>query len=101
MHYKNGRLAQEGDPVVYKKWNGKIAVGTLHTISPGSTSCNASVAQVAPGGVIHDCVTIGSLFHAEDAHNGAESLLPQMAAAKPAPEAATADNGSSAAPATA
>lgn len=72
MHYKNGREAREGDPVVGKDYAGKVRVGVIHTLQPGTLSCNAQMSYVLPGIVGTTCVTIGELYHAEDALNQAE-----------------------------
>lgn len=76
MHYKNGRKANNGDSVVGKSYNGHYA-GTLHSTNPGATSCNGQVAVPVPGGHRTECVTIGDIFHAEDAFKAAEASLPQ------------------------
>ena len=68
MHYKNGREAKNGDPVVGKIWN-NITAGIIHSIVPGSTSCNCTVAVPVMGGVNQmSCVNINDLYHAEDAY---------------------------------
>lgn len=71
MHYKNGREARAGDPVIFpaQSWsvNKTPIVGTLHSLNPGATSCNGQVAHVVPGAVYHSAVTIGEGYHAEDA----------------------------------
>lgn len=44
MHYKNGREAHVGDPVVGVGYNHKeMIAGTLVGITPGATSCNCRV----------------------------------------------------------
>ncbi len=68
MHYKNGREAKEGDPVICTGYNNQITVGKLHSIVPGATTCNATVAEPVMGGVNQlTCRTINEMFHAEDA----------------------------------
>lgn len=42
MHYKNGREAKLGDPVVGRVGSNVIA-GTIVSMYPGATSCNVSV----------------------------------------------------------
>jgi len=89
MHYKNGRQANEGDPVLLKDYTGKVITGTMHSLNPGSESCNASVAVVVPGGVNQfTCVTVGQCFYAEDAFNAIEAdiLPPPVADALPVAE---------------
>jgi hypothetical protein len=71
MHYKNGREAREGDPVIIKQNPGttyqKVVAGVLHSLQPGCVSCNAQIAYAVPGTVTSTSVTIGECFHAEDA----------------------------------
>lgn len=45
MHYKNGKAATAGDPVVGTVFNngGQIVAGTLVSITPGPDSCSAMV----------------------------------------------------------
>lgn len=42
MHYKNGREAKIGDPIVGKGYNKGIISGTLIDITPGE-SCNCKI----------------------------------------------------------
>jgi hypothetical protein len=75
MHYKNGRAAKESDPVVCKGYAGQITVGKIHTLIPGSTSCNCTVAEPVMGGVNQlTCRTVGEMYHAEDALLAIEPL---------------------------
>lgn len=53
--------------------------GTLHSLMPGSTSCNAQLAVPLPGGVKDYCVTVGNCYHAEDALNALEPLIDELA----------------------
>jgi hypothetical protein len=69
MHYGNGRKAVEGDAVVAHDGNGKVFAGTLHSIQPAATSCNARVATPVPGGVDQNYVTLSNCYHANDAWN--------------------------------
>lgn len=74
MHYKNGRLARNGDTVIGKpQFVPAPIVGIIQDINPGSTSCNCTVLR--PGGMVQLCVTVGDLYHVEDA----------MAVLEPAP----------------
>lgn len=70
MHYKNGREAKEGDHAIGKIWRGGNevpTVGVLHSLNAGAQSCNGQLAYAVPGGTNTACVTIGELYHAEDA----------------------------------
>ena len=62
MHYRNGREAKNGDPIVQLGYNGKIAgFGILHSAVPGSDYCNGGVALVVnPMACLVDCL------HADD-----------------------------------
>jgi hypothetical protein len=75
MHYKNGREAKDGDPVICKGYNGETTVGKIHSLIAGSTSCNCSVAEVVMGGVNQlTCKIVGDLYHADDAIKCIETL---------------------------
>ena len=68
MHYKNGREAKEGDPVICSSYSGSVTVGKIHSLVAGSESCNCTVAEPVMGGVNQlTCRTVGELYHAEDA----------------------------------
>jgi hypothetical protein len=59
MHYKNGREAKLGDPVICKDNLGAITVGKISSISASST-CNANVVTVIMGGIeTLSCRTLG------------------------------------------
>ncbi len=61
MHYKNGRLAKQGDQIVQVQ-NGNAA-GIVHTVNAGSTTCNARVATTTPN---DPWVTLGDCLHVDD-----------------------------------
>jgi hypothetical protein len=86
MHYRNGRAAFNGDPVIGKSYNGVFA-GTLHSVNPGATSCNGQVAVPVPGGFRTECVTIGELYHAECAFRIAEGIFNKPKPVEPTKEA--------------
>ena len=68
MHYKNGKEAQDGDPVICQGYTGQLTVGKIHTLVPGSTACNCTVAEPVMGGVTQlTCRTVGEMYHAADA----------------------------------
>ena len=69
MHYKNGREAKLGDPVVAKTTNGdKVYAGVLLDLVPAAFACNAQVCYPKCGGVGYLCVTVGAeCLHADDA----------------------------------
>ena len=70
MHYKNGREAKVGDPVIGTTYNRKgTQIGIIVGITPGTDTCNCRVAVIdalpLPGhhygraGVVHVEVTSG------------------------------------------
>jgi hypothetical protein len=66
MHYKNGREAKEGDPVITLDYNRKVVVGVAYNLRPAEI-CNCDVAVLIPGGSQQlTCQTVGNLYHAED-----------------------------------
>lgn len=60
MHYKNGRMAKEGDVVV--NLSNKVC-GILHSTNPGSTTCNGRIAMTSQN---DPYVTIGECLHMDD-----------------------------------
>jgi hypothetical protein len=68
MHYKNGRVAKEGDSVIGKAYVGSMrsVAGTLHSTTEGCSTCNGQVAVPTAGGIVNTCVTIGEFLHADD-----------------------------------
>ena len=64
MHYRNGREAKNGDPVVQLDSSGGIGgFGILHAAQPGNDYCNGRVASIQPVGIgacMVDCL------HADD-----------------------------------
>lgn len=69
MHYKNGREAHDGEPVVAKNPYGtqQVIAGVLHSTNAAGTSCNGQIAYPIPGGSANWCVTVGEIYHAQDA----------------------------------
>ena len=77
MHYKNGREAKAGDQVILRDWQGKIVTGIIHSLNAECDTCNASVAVIVPGGVNQlSCITVGTIYHAEDAYSAMEAPVP-------------------------
>lgn len=75
MHFKNGRDAKEGDPVVCLGYNQRVTVGRIHSLTPGAETCNCSVAEPVMGGINQlTCRTVGEMYHAEDAFAAIESV---------------------------
>lgn len=62
MHYRNGREAQNGDKMVKLGNDGKIvAVGVLHSATPGNDYCNGMIAPIqatTEGACMVDCLHV-------------------------------------------
>jgi len=85
MHYKNGREAKAGDPVIKKDYNGNIQVGILLDMIPASHCCNATLLR--PAGMLPFEVKTDQCVHAEDGWT-ALNPPPQEPVAMAAPVAA-------------
>jgi len=48
MHYRNGRPANNGDMIVSLQGGKIVAVGVLHSATPGNDYCNGYIAPVQP-----------------------------------------------------
>ena len=47
MHYRNGRVAKNGDKIVKLNHEGKVeAFGVLHSATPGNDYCNGNIAVI-------------------------------------------------------
>jgi hypothetical protein len=68
--HKNGAVAIDGATVLYKRFNGQIGAGTIHSIKD-SGSCY--VAIVTPGGVFQENVRVQDTYPATDAFAAIES----------------------------
>lgn len=76
MHYKNGRVAKNGDKVVVIPSYGAPTIGILYDAIPGNDACNGKVAVIAPndpGANLSECLhyddvkaTLGSLADVTD-----------------------------------
>jgi hypothetical protein len=61
MHYRNGREAKNGDTVVQLNGGKVMAVGVLHSATPGNDYCNGMIAPIQPvtqGACMCDCLHI-------------------------------------------
>lgn len=68
MHYANGREAREGDFVVGATYpGGPVIAGRIHSLQASCDSCNGQVCVAVYGGTSQWSVTVGQLYHAEDA----------------------------------
>lgn len=66
MHYRNKRVAQNGDKVIQLDFNtGRIvALGVLHSAVPGNDFCNGQIAPTqnpSQGACICDCLHVDDL----------------------------------------
>ena len=66
MHFRNGRIAQNGDKVVSLGFNGATieAVGVLHEAVPGNDFCNGRIAPtctIVTGACMCDCLHMDDL----------------------------------------
>lgn len=68
MHYRNGREAKNGDKVVQIGGYGTgaeiVAVGVLHSATPGNDYCNGSIAPIqnpVTGACMCDCLHMDDL----------------------------------------
>jgi hypothetical protein len=68
MHYRNGREAKNGDPVVQFTMGGGdtkiVAVGILHNAQAGNDYCNGGIAPTTAAGVSGACLV--DCLHADD-----------------------------------
>jgi hypothetical protein len=63
MHYKNGRVAKNGDKVVYfGAWGGPV-VGVLYDAQAGNDTCNGRLAPLSPS---HPSPNLKECLHLED-----------------------------------
>lgn len=69
MHYRNGRVAQNGDMIVqignYGNGDAQVtAVGVLHGATPGNDFCNGTIAPVqnaVTSACLCDCLHVDDL----------------------------------------
>jgi len=65
MHYRNGRIAKNGDKIVQLSHDGKIKqFGVLYDAVEGNDYCNgtiASIQHVVTGACIVDCLHVDDL----------------------------------------
>ena len=46
MHYRNGRVAKDGDKIIQLAEGEIITFGVLHSTQPGNDYCNGNIAVV-------------------------------------------------------
>ena len=84
MHYKNGREAHSGEPIVTIGYNERMVTGIIHDLVPGSDSCNGMIQRVLGQPL---SVTVGQCYHVEDALAAIEATMPSNSPALPGPHA--------------
>jgi hypothetical protein len=63
MHYKNGRIAKNGDKVVLIPVYGPPVAGILYDATPGNDFCNGRIAITSQQ---DPCPNLKECLHAED-----------------------------------
>lgn len=63
MHYKNGRVAKNGDKVVLVPPYGPPVAGILYDATAGNDFCNGKIAITCPG---DPCPNLKECLHADD-----------------------------------
>lgn len=64
MHYRNGRVAKNGDKIVSLGYDGGkiIAAGILYDAVPGNDFCNGSIAHMPDSGAcLCDCLHVDDI----------------------------------------
>lgn len=88
MHYKNGKEAHEGDPVIGESYKGSgiIIAGKIHSLQATQLSCNCTVAVPAIGGIEQlSCRNVNEHYHAADAFAAMEQMMLNPAVEVPPP----------------
>ena len=63
MHYRNGREAKNGDPIVKLSGARVVAYGILHSAVPGNDYCNGNIAAIQPP---NDYACLCDCLHVDD-----------------------------------
>lgn len=77
MHYKNGRVAKNGDKVVLIPVYGAPMVGILYDATAGNDFCNGRIAPVSPGDV---CPNLKECLHLDDVLGALPEVIPDTSA---------------------
>jgi hypothetical protein len=78
MHYKNGRVAQNGDKIVSIPSYGPPVAGILYDATPGNASCNGRIAVPKQTDVT---ANLSECLHADDV---AKASIPHSTVPLPA-----------------
>lgn len=63
MHYRNGRVAQNGDKIVKLNGGEVISFGVLHSAVPGNDYCNGNIAVIQSS---NDYACLCDCLHVDD-----------------------------------
>lgn len=63
MHYRNGRPANNGDKIVKLEGGKIVALGVLHSATPGNDYCNGNIAITQP---TNDYACMVDCLHVDD-----------------------------------
>lgn len=77
MHYKNGRVAKNGDKVVLISDYGTAVVGILYNAKAGNDTCNGNLALMRPG---DPCPNLKECLHLDDARAVLKGDVPDTSA---------------------
>ena len=63
MHYRNGRVAANGDKIVQLEGGKVVAFGVLHSAVPGNDYCNGNIAVIQNA---NQCACMVDCLHVDD-----------------------------------
>lgn len=63
MHYRNGRVASNGDKIVKLQDGQIVSFGVLHSATPGNDYCNGNIAVIQPA---NDYACLVDCLHVDD-----------------------------------
>jgi hypothetical protein len=73
MHYKNGRVAKNGDKIVVLSTYAPPAIGILYNAVAGNDFCNGNVAMIRPN---DPCPNLKECLHLDDVLEALPSEIP-------------------------
>ncbi len=73
MHYKNGRVANNGDKVVLIPSYGSPIIGILYDATAGTDYCNGKIAPTAPN---DPCPNLKEVLHLDDVLKALPAVVP-------------------------
>ena len=75
MHYKNGRQALSGDPVIARDCNGRTISGVIRILRLDKIlNCDVA-AVIIDGAAQYDCRNVPDMYHAEDAFVAIDKII--------------------------